>query len=362
MTGRKVRLLADDLTGALDTAAELVGITGTLPVFWHSAIPACLPPSAAMDSGTRERSAAEAGGIVAALAPLIAGADIAYKKIDSLLRGPTLAELATCMRTELWDHAVLCPAFPYQGRAMRGGRQYARDASDGWSAVTGDLVAALNEAGAVAYHARPGATLKPGIGVFDADTDADLRQVAASGLAVGNVLWIGAGGLAQALAGDQGAANTAALPRPILGLFGTDHVVTASQLACCDPHWIRLQDADPTPVARRLRDPGLVLASFDLPANLLRADAADRIRDGFASLLHDLPPPGTLLAAGGETLFAICEALGAAHLEVQGRIVPGLPRSILRGGRWDGVTVVSKSGAFGTPALLRDLLVERTIP
>jgi uncharacterized protein YgbK (DUF1537 family) len=357
-----VRLLADDLTGALDTAAEFVGITGTLPVFWHSAIPAYLPPSAAMDSGTRERSAAEAAGIVAALASLIAGADIAYKKIDSLLRGPTIAELAACMRTGLWGQAVLCPAFPYQGRAMRGGRQYARNASGAWSPVTDDLVAALNATGVVAYHARPGTSLQSGVGVFDADTDEDLRQVAASCLAAGNVLWIGAGGLAQALSDDHGAENTAPLPRPILGLFGTDHAVTASQLACCDPHWIRLQDADPAPVVRRLHDPGLVLASFDLPPNLSRAEAADRIRRGFASLLHDLPPPGTLLAAGGETLFAICDALGATHLEVQGRIVPGLPRSILRGGRWDGVTVISKSGAFGTPALLRDLLVERTTP
>ena len=49
-------------------------------------------------------------------------------------------------------------------------------------------------------------------------------------------------------------------------------------------------------------------------------------------------------------------SLGAASLEVQGRILPGLPRSVLRGGLWDGVTVVSKSGAFGPPHLLRDLL------
>jgi hypothetical protein len=35
---------------------------------------------------------------------------------------------------------------------------------------------------------------------------------------------------------------------------------------------------------------------------------------------------------------------------------------MLRGGRWYGVTVISKSGAFGTPALLRDLVVKRTIP
>ncbi|HEY1411448.1 MAG TPA: nucleotide-binding domain containing protein, partial [Rhodopila sp.] len=310
----------------------------------------------------RERSAGDAAAVVAGLAPLMAGADIAYKKIDSLLRGPTIAELAACMRTGLWGHAVLCPAFPYQGRSMRGGRQYARDASGEWSAVTGDLVAALNAAGTVAYHARPGCPLLSGIGVFDAETDDDLGRVAASGLAAGDVLWIGAGGLAQALSGNTGAENTAPLPGPILGLFGTDHAVTASQLACCDPHWVRLRGADPMPIVRRLRDPGLVLASFDLPENLSRADAAERIRGGFASLLRELPPPGTLLAAGGETLFAICEALGATQLEVNGRIVPGLPRSILRGGRWDGMTVISKSGAFGTPALLRDLVVKRTIP
>ena len=361
MARRSVRLLADDLTGALDTAAELVGITGPLPVYWHTCIPAMLPRSAAIDSGTRERSARDASGIVTALAPLIAGADIAYKKIDSLLRGPTIAELAACLRTGLWDHAVLCPAFPYQGRAMRGGRQYARNQTGDWSAVTGDLVAALNAEGAVAYHAHPGAPMQPGIGVFDAETEDDLRQVAVAGLTVSKLLWIGAGGLAQALSGESQTKNAATLPGPILGLFGTDHAVTASQLACCDPHWMRLQSADPLPIARRLHHTGLVLASFDLPPDLTRADAAERIRSGFASLLREMAPPGTLLVAGGETLFAICEALGATHLEVQGHVVPGVPRSILRGGRWDGVTVISKSGAFGTPALLRDLLVERTI-
>jgi hypothetical protein len=32
----------------------------------------------------------------------------------------------------------------------------------------------------------------------------------------------------------------------------------------------------------------------------------------------------------------------------------------MQGGRWDGITVVSKSGAFGCPHLLRDLILERT--
>src|SRR3954451_21826491 len=94
-----VRLLADDLTGALDTAAELVGLSGPIPVFWHGAIPSRLPANAAFDSGTRELSGADAAAVVTRLTPLMDGADIAYKKVDSLLRGPTLMEIAATLRT-----------------------------------------------------------------------------------------------------------------------------------------------------------------------------------------------------------------------------------------------------------------------
>ena len=66
--------------------------------------------------------------------------------------------------------------------------------------------------------------------------------------------------------------------------------------------------------------------------------------------------PCTLLVAGGETLRGLCISLNAEHLEVRGRVIPGLPRSVLRGGRWDGVEVISKSGAFGSEGLWRNLL------
>ena len=42
--------------------------------------------------------------------------------------------------------------------------------------------------------------------------------------------------------------------------------------------------------------------------------------------------------------------------DLDGHILPGVPRSVLRGGRFDGVRVISKSGAFGERALLRCLL------
>ena len=49
-----LRLLADDLTGALDTAAEFVGLCGPLDVSWTDTLPSSLSGSLIIDSGTRE--------------------------------------------------------------------------------------------------------------------------------------------------------------------------------------------------------------------------------------------------------------------------------------------------------------------
>jgi D-threonate/D-erythronate kinase len=37
-------------------------------------------------------------------------------------------------------------------------------------------------------------------------------------------------------------------------------------------------------------------------------------------------------------------------------MMPGIPTSVLRGGVWDGLRIVSKSGAFGDAGLLARLL------
>src|SRR5689334_13269136 len=58
----RLYLIADDLTGALDTAAQFVGATGPVPVHWQG-LPESMPTaSIALDSGTRDagRDAARA--------------------------------------------------------------------------------------------------------------------------------------------------------------------------------------------------------------------------------------------------------------------------------------------------------------
>ena len=353
----RLRLIADDLTGTLDTAAGFTGLCGPIPVAWAEPFRHDPEGSLAIDSGTRERGAAEAAEIAGRLAPRLAGAEIAYKKLDSLLRGPWAAELASVVRAGGWRRCVVAPAFPYQGRRTEDGRQLARG-EGGWHAVSGDIAAALREAGLPARRAAVAEGPVAGVAVYDARSDADLERVAALDGA-GPVLWCGSGGLAAALARGTAPPGDARLAGPVLGLFGSDRPETEAQLAACGTHRLIVPHAasgHAPAITERLARCGVALVSLSLPEGTAREAAAGHIADAFADIVAGVGRPGTLLVAGGETLKALCLALGAARLDVTGQIMPGLPRSTLRGGRWDGVSVVSKSGAFGSRTVWRDLL------
>jgi D-threonate/D-erythronate kinase len=163
-----MRLLADDLTGALDTAAAFVRLSGPISVYWPDVIPTELPQSAALDTATRELGRPEAIAVLERLIPTLASGALAFKKVDTLLRGHPAAELAACFRQGTWPFCVLAPAFPYQGRTTRGGRQYISKPDGGWSLAGGDLAAELAAEGLAVQLARPGCDIAPGITLFDA--------------------------------------------------------------------------------------------------------------------------------------------------------------------------------------------------
>lgn len=381
-----LRLIADDLTGALDTAVEFVGVYGPIAVERSDALSAGLPDCLAIDSGTREKTAAEAETIVGGIAPLLQGADLAFKKVDSLFRGPWAVELAACFRLGHWRHCILAPAFPHHGRHTRGGRQVLFAGKDAWRDVSGDLVTHLRAEGLPAFNTPldcvEGQPIPDGIHVFDAHTDEDLDAIIAwvSSELEGPVLWSGTGGLARALArnielathhlprakNNEGERHpTPSVPisrrlqRPVLGLFGSDQPITLAQLQACGPNWLKLgEGADAEAIDHQIQQSGVAMVSLDLPTGLERDDAARRIAASFGGMAKALPAPGTLIVAGGETLRNLCSALDVSALSITGQAAPGLPRSTIVGGPWQGTTVISKSGAFGGPTLWRDLLSE----
>jgi len=333
----RLRLLADDLTGALDSAARFVPLTGPIATTWRTdPIP---HQSIAIDTATRDLPAAEATAAIARFAPLLTNGDPAFKKIDSLLRGHVALELAACITQ--FDHCILAPAFPFQGRITRGGRQLFRTV-DGWQDTGVDLPAALRQRNI-------------DVRLYDAETNADLDAIVADGRALqGRVLWCGTGGLAGALAGRLPVPRPK-LPRPILALIGSDHRASATQLAAVPDLHRRLPMHHPTQIARHLAH-GAAVVTVDLPAITPRDTARRAITAQFAELLRAIERPGTLFVTGGETLRHLCDALDVTHLDVDGEIEPGVPTSILRGGTWDGQRLVSRSGAFGDAGFLQRLL------
>lgn len=354
----RVRLLADDLTGALDTAAEFVGLCGPFDVIWAGAPAASGSLSLAIESGTRERSKAESVEIVARLAPLLRAGTIAYKKVDSLLRGAWAAELGACLGSGHWPSCLVAPAFDYQGRRTVNGQQFARTVQGEWHRVGDNLLDQLKQDGIEARLGGADTLSQGGVQVFDAESDLELDRVVEMGRRMpAPVLWCGSGGLAGALARGHRSDTPSDLKRPVLGLFGSDQVATAAQLAACGEATIALAEGEgAVRVQRKLAGDGVALVKLDLADGLSRSEAAQRIARELTALITALDPPGTLIVAGGETLKAVCLAVGAQALQVTGRIVPGLPRSTLQGGRWAGVDIISKSGAFGDSGLWRDLL------
>ncbi len=349
----RLRLLADDLTGALDSAAQFVPFAGRIPTFWHA--PRQLPWPAAIDAGTRDLDAVTARSMLHRLAPLLDDAEPAFKKFDSLLRGHVAAEIGGCARG--FDHCVVVPAFPAQRRITRDGRQLWRDGGN-WRDAGLDLAAELRREGIPVVLRRPGEAPPEGASLWDAETDDDLDAVVAAirGLP-GRVLWCGTGGLAGALAGRL-AIPIPDLPRPVLALIGSNHQTSIAQLSAAWAHVHRIVRGSPdeaAPIARRLTHANAAVAVV-VPPNVIRATAARHVARCFAGLLAALDPPGTLVASGGETLRAVCDVLGAARLDVDGAMMPGVPTSVMRGGRWDGLRVVSKSGAFGDAGFLAHLL------
>ena len=342
----RLRLLADDLTGALDSAARFVPVAGAVTTVWSVAK---ITGSIAIDGGTRELDAFAASAATERLAPLLDDGEPAFKKIDSLLRGHVAAELAACLTR--FDHCIVAPAFPFQGRVTRGGRQMLRGIDVGV-----DLVSDLAGYGVRTKLCRPGDAAPAGVSLWDAESDVDLDAVVAAGRGLSpRVLWCGTGGLAGALAG-HGTVPSPQLSRPILALIGSDHPISVAQLAACGRLTRRMTTPDPQPIARMLVEEGAIAVALDLPQGTTRVAAAHRITQSFAALIAAVPHPGTLVVAGGATLRSLCDALGATSLEVDGEIEPGAPCSVMRGGSLDGQRTVSKSGAFGEAQFLARLL------
>ena len=361
-----LRLIADDLTGALDSAASFACSSAPVSVLWEFAEVPDGP--LALSTESREVSVTEARVRTAAAALALtrgAGDALVFKKIDSLLRGHPMPELAAVIEAMRPERVVIAPAHPALGRVTRGGRQYVRDPRTGEVARIGvDLAADLGALGFVTTGERDEGCEGPEILLIDVESEAQLgAAVMRERARGGRVLWCGSGGLAEALAGVS-RRYLSVPPGRILMVVGSDHPVAAAQIrtlhnaapGCVIPFGAKDAAEDlAASVEASIARCGVAVAAARLP-NLLRKEAAGLIAERVAGLLSRVSQPDVLYASGGETLRAVCDALGAQGLSAEGFVGPGIPLSRVRAGRWAGSPVISKSGAFGDDMTLVRLL------
>ncbi len=360
-------IIADDLTGAADSAALVTGLGRTSVVLdsegeWPD------DDVLAVDTDSRHRDPELAAARVAGATRRARGLGArVVKKLDSTLRGHVAAELRAM--SEAVDEKVLvvvAPAFPATLRTTRGGVVHVDGERLAAHGSDGDVVALLGRGGVRAKHLPQGDRLAARLAqahaegfeavVVDAETDEDLAAVvAAADESAVPVLLAGSGGLTRPLAGKA--------PPPHkdgAGSRGSTLVVVGSYSPSSRAQRSRLVEAGVTPLLLadepRLRaalHDGPVVLSPDPDAPVVRADAtavAQRIAEAVAGVLDDV---GTLVLTGGETARAVLTAAGVSRLVVVGELEPGVVRAHVPELDLD---VVTKAGAFGDPdALLRCL-------
>ncbi len=364
-----IRILADDLTGALDTAASF---TGEVPVFIDR------PPTPGREfadarisvvaTPTRDAPFEDIPRHLQPVLEWLTSGDLAFKKVDSLLRGNTFVELAWLAKNGNFDTTVFAPAFPAQGRVTLNGQQ--------WVIEPGNLSGPRQLAALPFVEAFSGYGLTIGLDAQpdgkaldvwapDVVSDAELDAVVtmAERDETQSCLWCGSAGLAQALARRFGLAPglmNAAAPLvvadtgPTVLVSASHHPVFRQQwerLCCASKPQALVEHASTSGIANALElvRQGASSAWLDLsPMEKLNpAQAAQRLSAQMAQLTAGMPKPKQLIIVGGDTLLGLCRAAGVDALLAQASVRNGWGCARFLGGIWDGVPCYSRSGAFG---------------
>ncbi|MFD3380360.1 four-carbon acid sugar kinase family protein [Streptomyces sp. NPDC058697] len=385
----RVFALADDLSGAAETAAAL-GLRGRILLG-----PATAPPrdgeSVVLDLDTRQLAPEDAASaVLAALA--YADGGVVLKKIDSLLRGNLAAEAAAYATGA--TGVVIAPALPVAGRTVREGvvnlHGTALHTTDAWRAEPGAAPVSVGAAlGGVPTRVVPLATVRapePALydrlralvaegyhPVCDAETDADLDAIAEAALRLGpGIRLMGTGGLAAALGRRLARADAfgaGAGAGAGAGFRGTDG--DRSPEAARDRH----TEADPDPAPDPDHSARTTRTAHD------RSTEADRDRPtgtdtaGPAPADEVSPAPGgtpsrpLLVVVGTAEPAAVAQiahlvAAGARHVPVPAHTLtdhstrPPLDFRTEAGRTPDGITVVSIDGTHAVvPGAARGLAV-----
>ncbi|MDF2500407.1 MAG: type effector Hrp-dependent outer protein [Anaerosporomusa subterranea] len=336
---------------------------------------------------------------------------IIYKKVDSTLRGNLGSEIDAVLDVFGFDCAIVAPAFPRIGRITVGGYhllnqiplQATEVAQDPKSPVTDSRLSAVLKtqsryqvahieladilAGEAVIRRLLEKCVADGVKLisFDATDEIHLKAIT---LAVYNsgkhVLWVGSAGMAECLptlyqlAADHSCQTPKSKGLPVLVVAGSVSSVTASQIdaflarpntALVTVKGENLIEQPTVEVSRCVeaarqhiqnhKNVALVSSNGRESVELVRARGgqfgldsmavSDLIAEKLGEITQQLVDDGVegVFITGGDTAVRVCVALGASSMEVCSEMAPGIPFCRLSSGKYVGLKVVTKAGAFG---------------
>ena len=344
---------------------------------------------------------------------------VIYKKIDSTLRGNIGHEIDALIERTNGPLCFMTPAYPEQGRTVVDGvlmirgkplasTEVFRDASSpvkeshvrkllelqsrhsvGWIGLEEVRSAGEKLLRRVEDERKTGNRII----VFDAVSRQDLKNIADVAFRMERMpLFIGSAGLAQEIArklsplAPVSPYTSGKEMKPIRHVFivsGSASSITHEQLSQVEDknilpfvlpsEWI-IRD-DPASGIEKEDVSRMIARALSEGSALLKAPS-EYIQKGRMGLSARLDITGTLaslalsaleqsgiraddlafILTGGETAMSIIRLLQADGIEIEDEVLEGIMKGRLKGGRWDGLTVVTKAGGFGEGDTLKKIV------
>jgi uncharacterized protein YgbK (DUF1537 family) len=407
----KLLIVADDLSGALDTGAAFsTGNINTL-VAVDACIRECILANPdvtvlAVNAKTRHLTPPAAYRVVFDIVKegKALGVEYIYKKTDSALRGNIGSELEAALHASGESQIHFAPAYPKHKRLTIGGIHYINGIPVAQSvfgldpyepvkyssvldilAAQTNMPAALSDAGTIDMATN-------GIIVYNVCSDQDMEQLAAGLCSAGkSTLLAGCGGLAEAVLAHlqlprQEAQSGALLSDKLLLVCGSVNPITAAQLNLAEdagfarlnlPMELRLgtfdqpqMDAFHEKWKAAYHDAGYVIIDTldlnepDLTLHYAKNNGMDlsqmreRITFTLGQITKRILDEGfcaTLMVTGGDTVIGLLQQLHVHTLVPVCEIAPGtiLSQFIYQGKNYQ---LITKSGGFGDENLLLKLM------
>lgn len=388
-------ILADDLTGAADCAIAFAKSGFSSSVIFDGS--QANTEVVSVDVGSRPFEADKASALHRNILNNYYSSKIrVYKKIDSTLRGQPAAETAETIaflkKNQAGSLAVVAPAFPATGRVTKNGsvfvNQVPLEKTSIWERdhtyLSGNLSEILTSEN-ISNKVISLETIRKGVNavqnalccvcregisavICDATEDEDLNIIAEATLRESSRLfWVGTGGLAAALARQEGSHKFKPVP---ISQRAEGVLVVVGSLAEASRESARqiVEEKAAHPISISpdiiLDNDTLQLADCLLPAKAILErgenvlvevglENTPNLEQGFflmqnlsVALRDTALSAGGLIATGGDTAYGLLKILNVSGIQLIDEVESGVPAGLTIGDM--AIPIVTKAGGFGT--------------